>query len=362
MTKTRKRERDGLVHFDGEKVARQRRRVGLTKSGLGEAAGVSRNTMLKAERGEGIFPSSAVLIAKALGLDDVEVLMPSQVENEPAGEVGEEPVGGEWRAVEYLGPWITASNGLQLRICRMEHRHVAGRRGRGKWYDLLHLATRTRLALRAHLLRHAAVCERIGTQPNLADNISASPGRNDNSWWVVDRWVEGRTLADHLREGPIQGSRLSRVMHEIALGLKALHKAKVVFRELAPSRVILAEEDGRAVLTDFELAKLLDSGPTVSDEWVDDPYRAPEVEDGLASEAADLYSWARILLHAATGDMPPPKGRDLEALTRVGIPKAVWRVAADCLAPGPSKRPRDIGQVLRVTGNWLSRSAGAGDG
>ena len=88
------------------------------------------------------------------------------------------------------------------------------------------------------------------------------------------------------RRFPPSGSL--ELMHEIALGLDALHSASVVFRELAPSRVILAADDQRAVLTDFELAKLLDTGPTVSTSWPDDPYRAPEVEDATASERSDL--------------------------------------------------------------------------
>ena len=63
-------------------------------------------------------------------------------------------------------------------------------------------------------------------------------------------------------------------MREIAGGLSALHRAQIVMRELAPSRVLLAKSDGRAVLTDFELAKLLAGGPTVSpgEEWPEDPY------------------------------------------------------------------------------------------
>jgi len=101
---------------------------------------------------------------------------------------------------------------------------------------------------------------------------------------------------------------------------------------------ITRADDQRAVLTDFELAKLVDTGPTVSTSWPDDPYRAPEVEDATASERSDLYSWARVLLRVATGEELPEKGQDGDTLTRVGLPKAVWRVALDCLSPGPSDR------------------------
>lgn len=101
--------------------------------------------------------------------------------------------------------------------------------------------------------------------------------------------VSEHTLADRLEQGPWPQAELPRLLHQIALGLSALRAVGVVFRELAPSRVLIADDDGRAVLTDFELAKLLEGAPTVSVPcWPDDPYRAPEVESGHATVQADL--------------------------------------------------------------------------
>jgi serine/threonine protein kinase len=354
MAKRHSSERDGLVHFDPRKLERQQLRKGLSTTKLAERADVARNTVLKALRGAGIFPNSALAIANALGFDDPNDLLPSGDGKEPVAEEGQALVGGQWRAVEYLGPWITASNGLQFRVCRMQHEFVETRQGRGKWYDLLHLSSRDRESRRAHLLRHCLVCERIGPHRHLSDNLSSSPGGDQESWWVVDRWIKGRTLAERIKSDPYPREQLARLMCEIALGLESLHAAKVVFRELAPSRVIIAQDGGRAILTDFELAKLLDTMPTVSADWPDDPYRAPEVENGEASERSDLYSWARILLRAASGKELPTKGQDSDALTRVGLPKAVWRVVTDCLSPAPSDRPKSAEQVLQAIETWGS--------
>ena len=67
--------------------------------------------------------------------------------------------------------------------------------------------------------------------------------------------------------------------------------------------MLLRESNDRPILTDLELAKLGEGQPTVSpDEWPDDPYRALEVSgDGPVDARADIYSWARIFMHAATG-------------------------------------------------------------
>jgi len=117
--------------------------------------------------------------------------------------------------------------------------------------------------------------------------------------------------------------------------------------------VILAKSDGRAVLTDFELAKLLDTGPTVSANWPDDVYRAPEVDAGAADERSDLYSWARVLIHAATGQRPSnEEGKNM--LINPGLPEAVWRLATRCLAKRPSARPASVRDVLPVLQEWSS--------
>ena len=89
----------------------------------------------------------------------------------------------------------------------------------------------------------------------------------------------------------------------------------------------------------------------MSKDWPDDPYRAPEVKSGKTEPRSDLYSWARILSHAALGQLPPP-GEDVVAISKLGLPKSVWKVATDCLAPGPSSRPENIKVVLKAINRW----------
>jgi serine/threonine protein kinase len=147
-------------------------------------------------------------------------------------------------------------------------------------------------------------------------------------------------------------------MQQIADGLSVLHGNQVILRELAPSRVLIAEADGQPILTDFELAKLLTGEPTVrpDEPWPDDPYRAPEVESGEVSFSADLYSWARILVHAACGFLPP-SGEDVAALTNAGLPKRVWGIARSCLELDKSNRPADVSKVQAALRNWVNRGS-----
>ena len=68
MGKKRRKRRNGLVHLDPDKLQRQMLRRGLTRTGLADAAGVSRNSILRPLRGEGIFASTAALIAMEVGI------------------------------------------------------------------------------------------------------------------------------------------------------------------------------------------------------------------------------------------------------------------------------------------------------
>ena len=158
-----------------------------------------------------------------------------------------------------------------------------------------------REGMQAKLSRHAEVCARVGMHPNIVVNFSSTPVTGGEGWWVIDDGISESTLADHLQGGPWPAAKLPRLMLDVAKGLDALHRAGIVFRELAPARVLVAN-DGRAVLTDFELAKLLDGSPSVSSEWPEDPFRAPEVDGGGPRDPISiaLVMWLRRPFQRAT--------------------------------------------------------------
>ncbi len=347
-----RRQRIGLLRLDANEIGLLAAQRGWTKTRLAEKAELSRNTLVRVDRGEGIFPQSAKRLAEALGATVDQLLLRDG--NSVNGSRGSFalPNTEEWRVVEYRSAWCSASNGLQYRICRMEHLFTRGREGRGKFYDLLRVPDHERAALREHLNRHSDVCHRIGRHPHIAENESCVPTQGREGWWVIDRWVNGVSLENRLCEGSCPQFDVPRLMEQIASGLDALHAAGIVFRELAPHRVLIRESDGCSILTEFELAKLLEKVPTVSADWPEDSYRAPEVESGRVTPAADIYSWARILVRVACNVMPNV-GDDVEALKNTDLPKPVTRVLAKCLSPCPSDRPQKITDLCRVLRGWL---------
>lgn len=340
------------VYLDTMKLQRLRLNKGWSERKLAVEVGIEWNTMRAVCAGKRVFASTAKKLAEGLGSEVADLLAEYDPRYVPSKLAESSLVEAEWEVAEYLGPGVMASNGLHWFICRMQHRSIRSRMGRGKFYHLSFLPTDDAEKTLTYVGRHGEVSERIGPHRHVAENMTQYLLPDGAGAWVVDRWIGGRMLSDWLGSKPLAEIDLKRVMTEVALGLEALHKADIVYRELSPERVLVADGDGRAVLTDFELAKLLDGAPTVSNEWPEDDYRAPEVESGEVDVRADLYSWARIVVRAAAGRLPK-SGEEAEALLmKASLPKGVARMALDCLAPDAADRPSGIKKVLRVVKRW----------
>jgi len=142
-------------------------------------------------------------------------------------------------------------------------------------------------------------------------------GREADFYYLVQRYVEGRTLRDVMASrGPLGEAEVWGLMRDLAGALAAVHGSGVVHRDVKPGNIIVTAA-GRALLTDFGLA----CGPDGSDvssasAVVGTPYyMAPEQCEGRAVDGrADLYSLGATAYHALTGRRPIPGGTPLEVL------------------------------------------------
>lgn len=335
-----------------------RRRINLGRS-LKQLAGdmiVSMNTLKAAYNGDGVRADTARRLAMQLECQVTDLLSIQDPRYVPPASAASPMTGAsEWMTERYLERGRLSSNGLYYIVCQMKHRHTANRSGRGKFYHLSLMPPKVRSEMQDKLSRHADVCARVGVHHNVALNLTSAPVIGDAGWWVIDDWVGKQTLADRLETGAWPAADLPRLLLDVATGLQALHTAGVIFRELAPARVLISDQDGRAVLTDFELAKLLDSSPSVSSEWPEDPYRGPEVDGGSATVQADLYSFGRIAVAAAAGELV---GHDAvpDIFNKVGIPKRLAKLLIDCTEPVPVKRPAALAPLLKELAAWRKKA------
>ncbi len=136
---------------------------------------------------------------------------------------------------------------------------------------------------------------------------------SDDLPYIVMQYVKGRSLADRLlAEGPLDPGVVRRILVDVASALDAAHRQKIVHRDVKPGNVLLEEETGRVLLTDFGIAAPLATGEfspsrlTTRDRVLGDArYRSPEQLTGEeVTELADIYGLGLLGFELLTGEGP----------------------------------------------------------
>jgi hypothetical protein len=157
-------------------------------------------------------------------------------------------------------------------------------------------------------------------------------GDDEGRPYLVSEYVHGETLAARLaRQGPLTEAELRRTCVLTMAALEAVHDAGVAHRDLKPSKVLIAEDGIRLIGFGIPLVEVEAEGP----------YLSPEQAQGLpGGTPSDLFSWACVMVEAATGERPFwDDGRAL-LLAKPQLGDAPFpELFARCLAKDPASRP-----------------------
>ncbi len=215
-------------------------------------------------------------------------------------------------------------------------------------------------------VRHASEIN----HPNVCKTweIHTASGPQGDFDFLTMEFIEGKTLAETLRDGPLPKKEAASIAAQLCAGLAEAHRHQVIHGDLKPNNVLLAREPGgtRAVITDFGLARgWLSQAPAgMSGEAAGTlSYMAPELfKNERPSAASDIYALGVILYEMASGRTPfgsPASLQNRIARRPVGLKHAWGRIIARCLEPDPRLRyanPSQIAAAL-VPFAWFRWSA-----
>ncbi len=197
-------------------------------------------------------------------------------------------------------------------------------------------------------------------------------GRCDDQYFYSMEFVEGRSLADVIRSGPVSGRKAAEYVEQVARAIHFAHQNGVVHRDVKPSNV-LVDDRGRARVTDFGLAKHVDRGDdlTLTGQIVGTPaYMAPEQitnRRGEIGPACDIYGMGALLYELLTG-RPPFVARDhfstlLQALEcdpqsprqlNASVPRDLEIICLKCLEKEPQHRYASAAELADDLSRFLA--------
>jgi len=203
----------------------------------------------------------------------------------------------------------------------------------------------------------------------------------DEADWIVLELAEGPTLAELLRQGPLDFARLLPLARELAEGLAEAHGRGILHRDLKAENVVVTRS-GHAKILDFGLAKRFwpaasGSGDGLSREGeiVGTPRAmSPEQANGEALDPrSDLFSLGTLLYETVTGVSPFAAATPVETLHRVcshqpppaaalnpAAPLVLSELIGQLLEKDRERRPADASQVATRLAALQESCSGSG--
>src|SRR5512138_3739139 len=249
--------------------------------------------------------------------------------------------------------------------------------------------------IRARFSREAKTVSSLN-HPNICTLFDV--GREGDTDYLVMELVDGETLAERLRRGPLPGPELLKLGVQVADALDRAHRAGVIHRDLKPGNVMLTRSGAK--LMDFGLARAtgmagpaggsgvtvaaLTRSPTVAQPLTAEgtivgtfQYMAPEQLEGKeADERSDLWALGCVLYEMATGRRAF-EGRSQASLIAAILerepaavgeapsgapagnapPNGLERLIRTCLAKDPEERNQTAHDV-KLQLQWIAENAG----
>ena len=205
------------------------------------------------------------------------------------------------------------------------------------------------------------------SHPNIVNIFDV--GQEGNIHYIVMELVEGRTLSDLIHEeGPLPYPRVIELTKQIAAALSTAHKNQIIPRDVKPHNVLITS-DGTAKITDFGIAKAVNSSTIVDTTgggiMGSVHYFSPEqARGGYVDEKSDIYSLGIVMYEMLTGRVPFDGDNPVNiALMHInsemvppsklisGIPPALERIVLKCTDKYQTNRFASADELIKALDN-----------
>lgn len=199
--------------------------------------------------------------------------------------------------------------------------------------------------------------------------------------YIAMELLHGRDLSYRCASGALlPPAQVASLMAQVAEALGHAHDRKVVHRDIKPANLVWDEAAGSIKITDFGVARLIDTEATSAGLAIGTPaYMSPEQVRGEAVDGqSDIYALGATLFHLLTGRLPyvaeqmsallykvvndpPPDPRTL----RPDLPAPLAQAVVHAMAKKPQERPADARTLARelasIAADMGPASGGGGD-
>lgn len=189
-------------------------------------------------------------------------------------------------------------------------------------------------------------------------------GETESLAYIAMEFLQGSTLRDLMDRQPLPLDLALDTACQMAEALAFAHEHGVIHRDIKPANVVVTGQRGRIKLTDFGIARLLNSNHTQAGQMLGSPrYMSPEQAMGREIDGrSDIFSLGAVLYEMLTGKYAFD-GDSLPAIVyRVinetpeylalpgGLPPVLAELLLRMLHKQPTRRPhaREVAQALAL--------------
>ncbi|MCZ6917398.1 MAG: serine/threonine-protein kinase [Gemmatimonadetes bacterium] len=185
--------------------------------------------------------------------------------------------------------------------------------------------------------------------------------------WYEMAFVDGESVRDRVaRDGPLTELQTRRIVREVAWALAYAHARGIVHRDIKPDNILLESGTGRALVTDFGIAKIAEGDtPTLPGTVLGSlMYMSPEQATGEDVDGrADIYSLGLCGHFMLSGEPPFAKATIITVAARIAtgatpewdtieqpIDPSFRQLLERCVAADPNDRWQDAEDILEALG------------